>query len=70
MRSSWFVDRYMAYLNTWSGIKQYVSITGENPVAAIRKELCPAWGNNVLEVNFRLFGRVGSLAWIYPTINQ
>jgi SAM-dependent methyltransferase len=61
MRSNWSVERYVDYLNTWSGVKQYEIANQENPVARIHKELYNLWGNAPLQVSFPLFGRVGTL---------
>ena len=40
----WDVERYLAYLRSWSGTQRYIRARGHDPVAIVEAELRTAWG--------------------------
>ncbi len=45
MALDWDLDDLIGYLGTWSATQRYVADHGEDPLAALRAELAPAWGD-------------------------
>jgi SAM-dependent methyltransferase len=39
MRAEWTLDRFLAFVRTWSGVRRYVEIHREDPVDAVAREL-------------------------------
>ena len=58
-RRRWTLDRFSAYLSTWSAVRQYIYENEENPVTMFREALEPVWGDGEREVCFLIFLRVG-----------
>ena len=40
----WTVDRFLAYLRSWSGSQRYLRALGEDPVSLVEGDLRHAWG--------------------------
>lgn len=45
MAADWTMAQFCAYLRTWSATQRYVSMKGEDPIAAIEPALASAWGD-------------------------
>lgn len=56
---NWTLERFLAYLSTWSAVRQYIYENEENPVVGLGKVLKPVWGDGEWEVRFPIFLRVG-----------
>jgi SAM-dependent methyltransferase len=57
----WTLPRLMDYLSTWSAVKRYQSVNGNNPLPALMAELEPMWGDPeaARKLQWPLFLRVG-----------
>jgi SAM-dependent methyltransferase len=44
MQAGWSLDELLGYLRSWSATGRYVAARGDDPVAALRRELEPLWG--------------------------
>jgi hypothetical protein len=54
------VNWLIGYLGTWSGAKNYIKATGNDPVAMVRYDIVAAWGDSELhEINFPVHVRAG-----------
>jgi len=58
----WTVDHFLGYLNTWSGVKHYSEVKGQNPVDIIEGKLKSAWGKDNRTVIFPLLFRLGKVS--------
>ena len=45
MEAEWTLEHLIGYLGTWSAVKEYERVTGDNPLALISEELTEAWGD-------------------------
>lgn len=43
MEALWPLDRWLAYLETWSAVQRYRAATGDDPLPALRESLLSAW---------------------------
>ncbi len=43
----WDLDRYLAYLRSWSGTQRYIRARNEDPVSLVEDDLREAWGDPV-----------------------
>jgi SAM-dependent methyltransferase len=59
MTARWELDRFVAYLGTWSSVAGYRRAVGEDPLPALREELAPLWGSGEREIRWPLLLRVG-----------
>jgi SAM-dependent methyltransferase len=59
IRKDLAIDEYFGYLNTWSGLKNYIAAKGHNPIDEIFKETEKVWGKRVLPVRWPVFMRAG-----------
>jgi len=59
MTASWDLDRYLAYIGTWSAVAGYRRELNEDPMPALRGELTPLWGEGERLVSWPLQLRVG-----------
>lgn len=59
MQASWELDRFVAYLGTWSSVSGYRRAVGSDPLPAIREKLAPLWGDGEREIRWPLVLRVG-----------
>jgi ubiquinone/menaquinone biosynthesis C-methylase UbiE len=58
----WTVEHLIGYLETWSAVKHYQKLNGNNPVDLIKDELTEAWGNATeRQVKFPVLLRVGKI---------
>jgi SAM-dependent methyltransferase len=46
METQWNLTQLIGYLNTWSGVKNYMNKRGQNPIELIEQQLSQAWGNS------------------------
>ncbi|MES2702249.1 MAG: class I SAM-dependent methyltransferase [Bacteroidota bacterium] len=54
------LNQFVGYLNTWSGIKNYIKMEGSNPLDAVIEELQAAWGaTDERAVTWPVFLRAG-----------
>jgi len=59
MVAHWNLERFLAYLGTWSSVAAYRREVGSDPLPALREELAPLWGDIEREVRWPLVLRVG-----------
>jgi ubiquinone/menaquinone biosynthesis C-methylase UbiE len=59
MQASWELDRFVAYLGTWSSVAGFRRQVGSDPLPAIREKLAPLWGNGEREIRWPLVLRAG-----------
>ena len=59
MRARWDLERFIAYLGTWSSVSGYRRAHGNDPLPALREELAPLWGDIEREIRWPLVLRVG-----------
>lgn len=59
MTARWRLDRYIAYVGTWSSVNGYRREKGVDPLPALREELAPRWGEGERELRWPLMMRVG-----------
>ncbi len=45
MTADWTIDQMLAYLNTWSSVKEYRKANGSDPLDQIASDLSFAWGD-------------------------
>ncbi|GAB5522188.1 MAG: class I SAM-dependent methyltransferase [Roseivirga sp.] len=53
------IDDFKGYLNTWSGVKHFISKEGYNPVDQFIEEIGSHWHNVSLKVHYPGFVRIG-----------
>lgn len=53
------IDAFEGYLNTWSGIKHFISREGYNPVDSFIEEVRPHWKEASLQAHYPGFVRIG-----------
>ena len=61
MTADWDLDRFLAYLRTWSAVTRYRDATGTDPVAPAVEPFTTAWGRAVRTVRWPLSLRVGRM---------
>jgi SAM-dependent methyltransferase len=61
MTVRWGIDRYLAYLRSWSASQRYLQANGTDPVAIVDAELRAAWGDGEREVRWDFHVRAGRL---------
>ncbi|MFN2425876.1 MAG: class I SAM-dependent methyltransferase [Candidatus Binatia bacterium] len=59
MQACWELDRFIAYLGTWSSVAGYRRAHGSDPLPALRNELAPLWADGEREIRWPLVLRVG-----------
>ena len=59
MQARWDLDRFIAYLGTWSSVTGYRRALGRDPLPALHDDLAPLWGNVEREIRWPLVLRVG-----------
>ena len=59
MECNWELQRFLAYLDSWSAARRCHESTGSDPIEGLRKQLIPLWGDTVLLVKWPLSFRVG-----------
>lgn len=62
MTVRWDVERYLAYLRSWSASQRYLHANGTDPVAIVEAELRAAWGDVEREVRWDFHVRAGRAA--------
>jgi SAM-dependent methyltransferase len=62
--ATWNFSDYLGYLGTWSAVKRYRQARGEDPLAALRRELAPLWtrASEARTVRWPLHFRIGRAA--------
>ena len=60
MTYRWTLDHFQGYLSTWSAVKQYIHVHGQNPVDELAGALVPYWVGP-REVVFPIFLRAGRI---------
>lgn len=53
------IEDFKGYLNTWSGIKHFISQEGYNPVDPFIEEIRPYWQSTSLKAHYPGFVRIG-----------
>jgi SAM-dependent methyltransferase len=61
MTVRWGIDRYLAYLRSWSASQRYLQANGTDPVAIVDAELRAAWGDGEREARWDFHVRAGRL---------
>ncbi len=63
MLSHWGLDRFLGYVNTWSGLNRYRKRTGDDPLPQFRAEMEAVWGDPATEreLNWRLTIHIGAV---------
>lgn len=62
MDLKWSIDSLKGYLNTWSGLKHCVRITGRDPISEINDDLLKAWGDDAEKtVSFPFLLRIAKI---------
>ena len=60
IHKQWNLQQLVGYLNTWSGLKNYVKAKGQNPLELVVDDLEQAWGNDeLLDLRWAVHGRFG-----------
>jgi ubiquinone/menaquinone biosynthesis C-methylase UbiE len=59
MTASWSLDRFLAYIGTWSSVAGYRRAHGSDPVPALGRAIEPLWGDGERDVRWPLLLRVG-----------
>ena len=60
MTKYWTLEHLIRYLNTWSGLKNFIKQNDFNPVYQLQTEIAKLWDNNeIKEVRFPILLRVG-----------
>lgn len=58
--TEWTLPQLTGYLGTWSGLKNYIAKTGQDPLAMVAEALQKAWGEAAqLQVHFPVNVRAG-----------
>lgn len=55
----WPVKAFLGYLSTWSAVSHYNKATGNDPVLIIKDKVQAAWPNEIMNIHFPLFLRLG-----------
>lgn len=57
----WTLEQLCAYLRTWSAVKRFLTVLGNDPVAILASKLIPLWGEreSTREVHMPLVVRAG-----------
>ncbi len=66
MRQDWTLDQLLAYIATWSSVKEYRADTGRDPMPGLAEELGGVWGpaDRVRPVVWPIFLHIGP---VHPT---
>lgn len=60
IKQQWDAEQLIGYLGTWSGVKNYIKDTGNDPVSFVANDLRNAFGNaQTLAVTFPINIRIG-----------
>lgn len=61
MSQQWGMERFIAYLRTWSAVQRYLQGTGHDPLPPFTRKLRSLWGNPAGQrrVTWPLFVRAG-----------
>ncbi len=59
MTAAWDVDRFVAYVGTWSSVAGYRRALGRDPLPGLRAKLAPLWGDGEREIRWPLVLRAG-----------
>ncbi len=59
MTARWSLDRFVAYIGTWSSVAGYRKAHGSDPLPALTAGLAPLWGEGERDVRWPLLLRVG-----------
>jgi SAM-dependent methyltransferase len=59
MEACWDLDRFFAYLGTWSSVNAYRKRRGSDPLPRLREQLAPLWGDREREIRWPLVLRAG-----------
>lgn len=59
MTATWDVDRFVAYLGTWSSVAGYRRAVGRDPLPDLHAVLAPLWDDGPREIRWPLVLRVG-----------
>ncbi len=59
IRTQLTIDDFEGYLNTWSGIKHFITKEGYNPVDQFMEEIRPIWKAVSLKAHYPGFVRIG-----------
>lgn len=59
MTATWDLDRFVAYVGTWSAVAGYRRALGRDPLPELRAELAPLWGDARREIRWPLVLRTG-----------
>jgi hypothetical protein len=64
MHADWNMEQLLGYLGTWSAIKEYKQLRGQDPRELIYEELQSAWGEveQPRRISWPLTLLVGSIA--------
>ncbi|WP_306533747.1 class I SAM-dependent methyltransferase [Geobacter sp.] len=64
MTAHWELEHLMGYFETWSAVKEYRRLKGDDPLELVAGELAAAWGDPVLvrRVSWPLVLRVGRVS--------
>jgi len=62
MKATWSADALLGYLRTWSGVRNRITRTGEDPVATVESKIRGYWGDGEREVSWPTFVRVGDVS--------
>lgn len=55
----WTLQRYAQFLRSWSGVRRYQAALGEDPIEPLIEQIKPLWGNDIRQVTWHLYGRIG-----------
>lgn len=62
MTLDWTIESQLAYLNTWSSVKEYRKAKGSDPIPVIESRLRDAWGESKRRVAWPLIVLAGRLS--------
>ena len=62
MKATWSVEALLGYLRTWSGVRNRITRTGEDPVATVESTIRGHWGDGEREISWPTFVRVGDVS--------
>lgn len=62
LATEWGLDRFLAYVDTWSAVRRYRADRGEDPLPALREALIGPWGGEARQrrIGWPLAVRVGT----------
>jgi ubiquinone/menaquinone biosynthesis C-methylase UbiE len=59
MKACWSLERFVAYIGTWSSVAGYRRAHGSDPIPVLRDALAPLWGEGERDIHWPLLLRVG-----------